>query len=81
MPTRTPAQIEAKARAMVASRTTYDLITDFEYTETLLMSTDLAMARGWIMDELEARDPDAFDAWMDANENSPRRFYTDALEP
>ena len=25
--------------------------------------------RGWIMDELEIRDPDAFNAWLDSDDN------------
>lgn len=32
-------------------------------------SKELYMVRGWIMAELEARDPEAFDAWLDSEMN------------
>lgn len=75
MEKRTQTQAEAKARAIVAARPTYDLVGDFELTETMPMTQELAIARGWIMDELEERNPEAFNAWMDGNEASPRAFY------
>lgn len=67
---------EKQARAIVAQRPTYDLVTDFENTESMEITPEVALVRGWIMDELEARDPEAFNAWLDANVASPRDFYT-----
>ena len=32
-------------------------------------SKEVYMVRGWIMAELEARDPEAFDAWLDSDLN------------
>lgn len=32
-------------------------------------SEELYMVRGWLMAELEARDPEAFDAWLDSDLN------------
>lgn len=32
-------------------------------------SKEVYMVRGWIMAELEARDPEAFDAWLDSELN------------
>lgn len=36
--------------------------------------------RGWIMDELEARNPEAYDAWLEsdecADEDLPKYFFS-----
>lgn len=66
---------ESKARAIVAARTTKQLILDFEITEQLPMTPELPTVRGWIMDELEARNPEAYWLWIDSNEESPRSFF------
>lgn len=31
--------------------------------------------RGWVIDELEKRNPVAFEEWVLSNEDSPRRFF------
>lgn len=66
---------EAVARAIVAARRTPDLVRDFEITEALPMTPELPTVRGWIMDELEHRDPAAFAAWIDSNDDSPREYF------
>jgi hypothetical protein len=66
---------EKKARAMVARLSTAELVNQFELTETMQISIETAMVRGWIMDELEKRNPEAFDAWMDSDEDGPRNFF------
>lgn len=39
-------------------------------------SASLYMARGWLMDEIKRRWPDAFDAWLDGEaEDSTLREY------
>lgn len=65
---------EQRARKMIASRTMEQLITNFEITETL-NGPEVPMVRGWIMDELEKRDPEAFDKWLDAYVDSPRKYF------
>lgn len=65
---------EAKAREMIKTRSIETLVTDFELTD-LIADENICIVRGWIMDELEARDPKAFDAWIEAFEDSPRRFF------
>ena len=65
---------EAKAVRIVAGRSTEQLVTMFEMTETM-DGENIPTVRGWIMDELEHRDPEAFDKWLDSMEDSPRRFY------
>jgi hypothetical protein len=69
------AALEAQARAMIAARTTAQLCTDFALTETLPI-TDPATpkVRGWLMDELEKRDADAFDKWIWSDE-LPHAFF------
>jgi hypothetical protein len=65
---------EQKARKLIASRSTENLIKDFELTET---NNDpyIPTVRGWIMDELEKRDAEAFEKWIDSDDASPRNFY------
>lgn len=65
---------EKKARELVAGRTTEQLITDFELTNK---SKDpyIYIVRGWLMDELEKRDAEAFDKWIDSYDDSPRKYY------
>ena len=65
---------EQRAIKLIASRTMEQLITSFEITETL-NGPDVPTVRGWIMDELEKRDPEAFDKWLDSYVDSPRKFF------
>ena len=67
----TAAQVEARkiaermARKMLESRTTESLCQMFEATNHATGCTvEEAMMRGWIMDELEKRDAEAFDRWI-----------------
>lgn len=58
------------ARAIIANRSTAQLCEMFEATnctskERLL---EQAMVRGWIMDELEKRDAEAFDRWINSDD-------------
>jgi len=65
---------ETKARAMIKRQTTAALILQFEITETQ-NDPHIPTVRGWLMDELEARNPEAFDNWMESEDDSPRQFY------
>jgi len=65
---------EEKARAMIAARTTYQLIADFEETNNTTR-IEIYTVRGWLMDELEKRNPEAFNEWLESNEYSPRKFF------
>jgi len=42
-------------------------------------SEEIPVVRGWIMDELESRNSDSFDLWMDADDASlmdnPSHFF------
>ena len=68
----TPA--EKKARELIATRTTEEIIDQFELTE-LIDDEDISTVRGWYMDELAKRNPAAFDAWIEAFTDSPRQFF------
>ncbi len=63
------------AREMIRQRTTYQLVADFEQSEKTQMTDELPIVRGWLMDELEKRNPAAFACWLESNEISPRKFF------
>lgn len=65
---------EARARKMIAGQKLEDLIEQFEMTETI-DSEGIYIVRGWLMDELEKRNPEAFDKWIDAYTESPRAYF------
>lgn len=50
-----------KVIAMLSRLSTEQLIKEFDMTEDIPISLELSMVRGWIMDELEKRNPEAFD--------------------
>lgn len=68
---------EVMARNLVSQRSTDRLVEDFETTETV-NDLHISTVRGWIMDELKKRDPEAFDRWIESFEESPRRFFIKA---
>lgn len=57
--------VTKKARDMLSRLSTERLIKEFDMTEDMPASFELSMVRGWIMDELEKRDPTAYDKWLD----------------
>lgn len=68
---------EEKARARLAARTTEQLVLDLELTEALPMTPELPVVRGWIMDEFQRRNPEAYEAWSDDDDldASPRKYF------
>lgn len=68
-------QATEKAKRMLAKRTMAQLIADWELTERLPYTIELNLTRGWLMDEFERRDPEAYDAWIEAYDASPRDFF------
>lgn len=72
---------ERMARKMLESRTIESLCEMFEATngETGNDLLQDAKVRGWIMDELEKRDAEAYDRWMDCEDlelvDFPSRFF------
>jgi hypothetical protein len=73
------AQIEAKAIAKVKALSTEMLCEVFEGTNKI-HGLESAAVRGWVMDELESRDPEAFGSWMDCEDvdcmDFPSRFFS-----
>ena len=65
---------EERARARVKKLSTSQIIDQFELTEAI-RDKCIPIVRGWLMDELECRNPEAFDKWLESNEDSPRAFY------
>lgn len=63
-----------KAKDLITARSTEDLVRDFELTEEL-NDKNIPTVRGWIMDELERRNSEAFWAWIESENESPREFY------
>lgn len=68
---------EKKARARLTARTTEQLVLDWELTEALPMTPELPVVRGWIMDEFQRRNPEAYEAWTDDDDldASPRKYF------
>lgn len=58
---------EIKARNMIKEKSTEQLL-DLWMMISDTVSVDAAMVRGWLMDELEARNPEGFDRWLDTDE-------------
>lgn len=46
----------------------------WEESENQTMNSELAMVRGWIMDELESKDAKRFDSWIE-NDGSPAKYF------
>lgn len=69
----TTTTIPAKAAAVIQSMAARQLIDTFILTGRQIDAgahdSNLYTVRGWLMDELERRDPDAFDAWVDSDED------------
>ena len=65
---------ETKARYLISTLKLEDLIEQFEMTETI-NDKDIYTVRGWLMDELEKRNPEAYERWLDGYTESPREYY------
>jgi hypothetical protein len=50
------------------------LIESFELTETR-NDKEIPTVRGWMMDEMERRNPEAFEAWLNGDPSIPARKY------
>lgn len=70
----------APAPAIIAGLTIEQLLNAWETTEFLTISPETAITRGWIMDELEKRNPSAFNAWLDSEspeDSALRRYFAE----
>lgn len=69
---------EQKAREMLANSTLGDLLDEWELTSNM-DDPEIATVRGWLMDELESRNLEAFDKWLDQDapeDNQLREYMT-----
>lgn len=57
-------KVPEKAQKMLRERSTRNLITDFLLTN-YKSDPEIYTVRGWIMDELERRNPEAYSTWLD----------------
>lgn len=58
---------EIRARKMIAKLPLPKLLDQWELTSKV-NDPNVYIVRGWLMDELEKRNPEAFDKWIDSEE-------------
>lgn len=58
---------EIRARKIIANLTLEKLLDQWELTATT-KDENIYIVRGWLMDEFEKRNPEAFDKWIDSEE-------------
>lgn len=68
-------QINQEARRMLEGRSMPQLLNDWDTLDAMPINEDVAIGRGWLMDELERGDANAFDAWIDDYDASPRKYF------
>jgi hypothetical protein len=64
---------------MMSKMSIAQLCDAFEHTNSLKIDEYVAMTRGWIADELEKRNKELFDAWIDTDNlnllDTPSEFF------
>lgn len=60
--------------ATIKNATTEKLFELWEVTENADNSREMAIVRGWLMDEMEARDPEGFDNWINSSDSLPNTY-------
>ena len=70
---------EQTARATLRGLPIADLLTQWELTTTL-KKPHVYTVRGWLMDEIESRNPEGFDLWLcgEARDETLRGFILSA---
>lgn len=54
-----------KQQQLISNRTNEELLKDWTALDSLPMTKELPMIRGWYMDEIENRFPTEFDQWIE----------------
>lgn len=54
-------------KEILENATLDDLLDEWELTSKI-RTPEIATVRGWLMDELEKRNPEGFNAWLDQDE-------------
>lgn len=67
---------EERAKAMISKLPLDELLTQWELT-SVIKDENIPTVRGWLMDELEKRNPDGFNAWLESDlaEDNELRNY------
>lgn len=68
--------IEMRAKEMLKGMTIKSLLDQWELT-SVIINKDIPTVRGWLMDEIENRYPNEFDAWLSTdpcNDEDLRKF-------
>ena len=67
---------EERAKAMISKLSLEELLTQWELT-SVMNDENIPTVRGWLMEELEKRNPDGFNAWLESDpaEDSELRNY------
>ena len=66
---------EQKARELISKQPLEELLTQWELT-SIVTDEHIPTVRGWLMDELQKRNPEAFDKWLDSDsEDEALREY------
>lgn len=68
---------EKRAREILSNEQLADLLDEWELT-TNINTPEIHMVRGWLMDELESRNPEGFEKWLDgdADDSTLRDYIT-----
>jgi len=64
----------AKIANLFAQLSTEKLIESWELTDTN-KDPNISTVRGWLMDEMERRNPEAFQNWMEADPHATARSF------
>ena len=64
----------AKIANLFAQLSTEKLIESWELTDTN-NDPNISTVRGWLMDEMESRNPEAFNNWMEADPHATARSF------
>ena len=69
-------KVEERAKAMISKLSLEELLTQWELT-SVINDENIPMVRGWLMEELEKRNPDGFNTWLESElaEDSELRNY------
>lgn len=60
----------SKTPAHITTASTAKLLDYWDYVRRLSYSAATALTRGWVLDELERRDPAGFERWLDSDDGS-----------
>jgi len=63
-----------KLTEILAKLNMEQLIESFELTDTR-NDKEVPTVRGWMMDEMERRNPEAFESWLNGDATIPARKY------